>query len=1523
MEPTPADLYLGTRFAPEGELRSHLEPVEPARSSHSLIDPRFDSDSCGVGFVATTTRIPSHAILEDALTALSRLAHRGATAADGKSSDGVGIMAAVPREILLAATGLSLADDRLLGAGVLFLPEGETRAESLLQRCLASHDLEVLVWRDVPTRPEALGEIALSAMPKIRQVLVADKLTSIPDAQSTMERRLYLARKQFERAHEQGHVTGYICSLSTQTIVYKAMCSGSLLSTFYPDLTDPRFISTFCVFHQRYATNTAPSWDRAQPGRMFAHNGEINTVWGNRSRMAARDATLPVECKPVLTRSGTDSTSLDETIELISKNGRSLSEAVRMLLPPATLVGHESSFLRYHADCIEPWDGPAAIAFSDGRVVGAALDRNGLRPSRFAMTEDGLVVAGSEAGLVDLDPETVTHSGRLGPGQMLVVDLIEGRVFENEELLELFDTGAPYATRLESIPFAPADSGMVSSADDVLAWQRGFGYTREDVKMILQPMAAEGKDPVWSMGDDTPLALLAKAPRPMYAYFRQRFAQVTNPAIDPLREACVVSLHTRLGPWSHMLDKNAPLPGVSLASPYLSLAQVAALRAGEHPHGEELPVQELACVYSSTLTVEAALDVIRQEAIELVRNGARILLLTDRAAISGGEVFGTRLPIPMAMATGAVHQALVDAGLRTLAGLAVEAGDCRDIHHAAVLIGYGAGAVCPWLALETARLQGGEEPAAAEKKMLKAFDAGLAKVMSKMGISVVDSYRGAHLFDILGLHKSVVDHCFPGTPAPLSGIGFAELDKHLRETWLPKETTSTTSAELPDYGWVRFRKAEVAEPHSWQPGNVKALQTATGGTRAGIAPADPAAAFAIFTQELTSREPAVLRNLLAIRPVGAPVDLDEVESAKSLCTRFVASAMSLGSLSPEAHTTITIAMNMLGGRSNTGEGGEDREVYKVPAPVTPTWGGGAAQSAGGTAVAELVPVATEAPMLKNNRIKQVASGRFGVTAEYLAHADEIEIKVAQGAKPGEGGQLPGHKVSGLIARLRHAQPGVSLISPPPHHDIYSIEDLAQLIYDLKRVNPRARVGVKLVSSCGVGTVAAGVAKAYADFIVIAGNTGGTGAAALSSIKYAGNPWELGLAEAQQVLMHNGMRGRVRLRTDGGLATAQDVLIAALLGADEYAFGTAVLVAIGCDMARQCHLNSCPTGIATQKPELRAKFRGKPEHIVRFFEELADDLRHLLARYGLRSLAEAIGRTDLLEQVRFDGNLDLEPMLAGGGAGPRSWLGERNDQPQEQPALDERWTLEALAAIEAGQSLTVESPLSNKDRAIGARLAGELSLLRAQADLPADVTFKLTGTAGQSFGAFAVEGMTLVLDGQANDFVGKGLSGGALVIRARGRAAINSGQHVILGNVALYGATGGTLFAAGRAGERFAVRNSGATSVVEGVGDHGCEYMTGGTVAVLGRAGINFAAGMTGGLAWVYDEDGSFVSEQRYHPEFVTAEPFATLNPDGQDSLRALVERHAQAANSSLAQAMLADWHSRAQAFVRLTPKPQV
>jgi glutamate synthase (NADPH/NADH) large chain len=1487
-------------------------------SSPSLIDERFDHDSCGVGFVASALGKASHKILQDALTALARLEHRGAVAPDGASSDGIGIMAGIPRALLLADTGIVLGADEILVVGMVFLPQDETRAEGVIESCLISQQLRVLAWRDVPTMPEILGEIALSTMPRIRQVLVADA-ASPESGLDSMERRLYLARKQFERVIELGEVSGYICSLSSKTIVYKAMCLGRLLPNFYPDLAATEYVTNFAVFHQRYATNTLPAWHRAQPGRYLGHNGEINTVWGNRSRMAARDSTLPVECKPVLTKDGTDSTSLDEAVELIAQNGRTIAEAVRMLLPPA-IVKRASPFLQYHAGCSEPWDGPAAIAFSDGDVVGAALDRNGLRPCRYAITSDGLVVAGSEAGLVDLDPEMLIESGRLGPGQMIGVDMVERKIYHNDEMLDAFDAKATYATLVEDTPLLGVEGTDV--VGDLAALQRGFGYTKEDVKMILQPMAATGKDAVWSMGDDTPLAFLAHSPRPLYSFFRQRFAQVTNPAIDPLREAIVVSLNTRFGPWAHILEKNAPLPGLSLKSPFLSLGQVAALRARAYPHRDELRLDELSCVFEPSLTLEEAIDELCGRAVEMVRGGVRLLLLTDRGASAQA------LPVPMAMATGAVHQALVAAGLRTLCGLAVEAGDCRDIHHAAVLIGYGAGAVCPWLALETAKsLQ--PEGVDGEAMMLKALDAGLAKVMSKMGISVVDSYRGAHLFDVLGLHISVVERCFTHTPAPLSGIGFTELDRRLRLTWLEPETAAV---DLPDFGWVKFRKADVAEPHLWQPGNVRALQTVVGSTRAGGVSSDPAGAFAIFSRGMDAGEAVTLRDLMEVRPDGPELALDAVELPESLCKRFVASAMSLGSLSPEAHQTITAAMNSMGARSNTGEGGEDPDVYRpqVQGSRFKVPGGGAVDSAstssGGAAVAELVAAPAVHTDL-NNKIKQIASGRFGVTAEYLAHAEEIEIKVAQGAKPGEGGQLPGHKVSGLIARLRHAQPGVSLISPPPHHDIYSIEDLAQLIYDLKRVNPRAAVGVKLVSSCGVGTVAAGVAKAYADYVVIAGNTGGTGAAALSSIKYAGNPWELGLAEAQQQLRATGMRDRVRLRTDGGIATARDVLVAALLGADEYAFGTAVLVSLGCDMARQCHLNTCPTGIATQRPELRAKFRGKPEHVVTFFRQLSGDLQRLLAKMGLPSLEAAIGRVDLLEQVRFDGNLDLTPVLSTRGEGPMRWMGIRNERPEptgrKKVALDDAWTEPALAAVAKGEPFVVRSAITNEHRAVGARLSGELAVQRAKGELDeADVRFELDGTAGQSFGAFAAKGLTLVLTGQANDFVGKGLSGADLVMRAVGRAAERSDEHVLLGNVALYGATSGRLFAAGRAGERFAVRNSGVTAVIEGVGDHACEYMTGGMVAILGEIGINFGAGMTGGLAWVFDEAQTLIAETRYHTEFLEATPFAEVPSAQQDALKALVEEHVALAKSSLGARLLADWDAVAKSFVLFTPKPQ-
>jgi glutamate synthase (NADPH/NADH) large chain len=868
----------------------------------------------------------------------------------------------------------------------------------------------------------------------------------------------------------------------------------------------------------------------------------------------------------------------------------------------------------------------------------------------------------------------------------------------------------------------------------------------------------------------------------------------------------------------------------------------------------------------------------------------------------------------MALAAGAVHMALIRAGQRTHAGLAVETGDCRDLHHAAVLLGMGAGAVCPWLALETARSL---NPEKGEANLLHAFNLGLAKIMSKMGISVVDSYRSAHLFDSLGLSQEVVDRCFFGTPAPLGGVGFDVLEAYIRQTWLGSfgnatdapegdspAPTATVTRDLPDYGWVRFRKADKAEPHSWQPTTVKALQTVVGTARGVAAVAEPAVAWAAFSTQAVEKQPASLRDLLEVLPAGAPLALEQVEAPASMYKRFIASAMSLGSLSPEAHQTITAAMNMIGARSNTGEGGEDPAVYQPNVDL------------------DLVGKPTPSHLL-NNKVKQVASGRFGVTAEYLMHAEEIEIKIAQGSKPGEGGQLPGHKVTELIARLRHAQPGVQLISPPPHHDIYSIEDLAQLIYDLKRVNPKAAIGVKLVSECGVGTVAAGVAKAYADYIVIAGHNGGTGASPLSSIKYAGNPWELGLAEAQQVLLANGLRGRVRLRCDGGLRTARDILIAALLGADEYAFGTAVLVALGCDMARQCHLNTCPTGIATQRPDLRAKFRGRPEHVIRFFEELARDLQILLSQYGLPSIEAAIGRTDLLEQVRHDGALNLAPLLAASPTGETHWQGKRNLRETKLPPIDDAWVEPAMAAYQAGEHFVHDALVSNEDRTLGARLAGELALLNTNGTrTDSMLTFTMTGIAGQSFGAFAAPGMQLVLKGMANDFVGKGLSGGEIILRGQGRAALQSELHVILGNVALYGATSGALFAAGRAGERFAVRNSGALAIVEGVGDHGCEYMTGGLAVILGATGFNFGAGMTGGLAWVFDEDGDFLTRGLYHPDFLNPEPYETLDIEARESIRGLVQLQGEKTASTRAYWLLSKWEELAPRFIRLTPKPQ-
>jgi glutamate synthase domain-containing protein 2/glutamate synthase domain-containing protein 1/glutamate synthase domain-containing protein 3 len=1485
------------QFAPSAPAGNY-PPSAPSYVEGSLIDARFDSDSCGVGFVARLSGEPSHQILAHAITALSRLEHRGAVASDGKSSDGVGVTTVLPRGWLLKQVDVTLPAHKPLGVAVVFLPEDDAAQRAEIASALAAQNLDELYWRAVPVRPEVLGEIANSSRPAIWQLLITTKRPE------DFDRRLYLARKQFERSG----LPGYICSMSSRTMIYKALCAGRLLPEFFPDLADQEFKTPIALFHQRYATNVLPSWDRAQPFRTIAHNGEINTIWGNRARMEARAATMPLDLHPVLSQGGSDSTSLDEIVELLANNGRTVGEAVRMLLPPAN-PANNSPFLQYNGDCMEPWDGPAALAFTDGRQVGAILDRNGLRPCRFAVDDTGLVVAGSEAGLVDMDPAHIVHSGRLGPGQMIVADLDFNRFFENDEILSIYDQKRQYEDLIQlDVPLEDsANPPAPLAAAELNRLQHSFGYTREDVRMVLAPMAGEGKDAVWSMGDDTAIAPLAKAPRPLYAFFRQRFAQVTNPPIDPLREAVVLKMHTRLGPWPHIFELHEPLPGLSLNTPLLTLAQMHALKQGNHAQSENMLHAILHCTWTPDTSLEVAIDILAARAVELVGAGAALLVLTDRNASPDA------LPIPMALATGAVHHALIRSGVRAEVGLAVEAGDCREIHHLAVLLGMGAGAVCPWLALETA---GDLDAEKGETNLIHALELGLAKVMSKMGISVVDSYRGAHLFDAIGIAQNVVDKCFPGVPAPIGGIGFEQLEAYVRQLWSSQPpssqqeepsdgdvavvATAQQTRELPDYGFVRFRKADGAESHQWQPQLVRALQAVVGSTKQGAALA--LTPFATFSAQATETDPVHLRDLIEIRPAGPEVALESVEPAGNITRKFIASAMSFGSLSPEAHQTITEAMNLLGARSNTGEGGEDPAVYSAIEGV---------------------------PSLLNNKIKQVASARFGVTAEYLAHAEELEIKIAQGAKPGEGGQLPGHKVTELIARLRHAQPGMQLISPPPHHDIYSIEDLAQLIWDLKRVNPRAAVGVKLVSGCGVGTIAAGVAKAYADYIVIAGHSGGTGASPLSSIKYAGNPWELGLAEAQQVLVHNGLRGRVRLRTDGGLRTARDIVIAALLGADEFAFGTSVLVALGCDMARQCHLNTCPTGIATQRPELRAKFRGKPEHVVRYFDELASEVRQLLGKLGLSSLADATGRTDLLEQIRWDAGLDLKSMLKAsvisseiGGA--TRWEGGRNDRPEQHVPVDNAWVEPALEAYKSNKPFRLVTRVTNEDRTLGARLSGELALFKTHnpAATGSKLVFKMHGIAGQSFGAFVTSGVTLELDGLANDFVGKGLSGGELILRGVGRAAEDSAAHTLLGNVALYGATGGWLFAAGRAGERFGVRNSGALAIVEGVGDHGCEYMTGGLAVVLGETGINFGAGMTGGLAWIYDEEGDFLGKGRYHKSFLQPETWEDLDHAARQSIHELVELHAAKTQSRRAQYLLANWEQESQRFVRLTPKPQ-
>ena len=1479
-----------------------------AHSRAPGLDPWCEHDACGVGFVARASGERSADVTRLALQALARVAHRGAAATD-RSGDGAGLLTQIPLSLFYreaASRGLALERGQPFAVGAFFLPRSDDalcRATGIIEDVLRGDGITVLGWRDVPVDPDVLGAGARATLPAIRQVVLAAPADGGRRDEAAWERALYLARRTIERRVaevEPSLEPFFACSLSCRTLVYKALLTGTQLAGFYPDLVSPDFETAIAIFHQRYSTNTTSSWPLAQPFRMLAHNGEINTLWGNRNAMRAREPALtaPVwgegveRLKPVIWSEGSDSASLDNALELLVRSGRDPVHALMMLVPEA----HEGAvemdpalrgFYEFHECLVEPWDGPAALAFSDGVLVGSALDRNGLRPCRYKVTRDGLVVAGSEVGLVDLDPAEVVESGRLGPGELLVVDTRRNAILHNDDAKRAVARQRPYdrwAAR-GILPLRPTarlpDTPSLDEAERV-ARQIAFGWSFEDLRYVLEPMSSAGQDAVWSMGDDTPIPPLARVPPSLYVYLRQRFAQVTNPPIDPLRETLVMSLRMHLGRRASLLaDRPGGLRLVQNEHPVLLAEEMAALRTVVGAQAVTLEATWQAA--SGPEALRAALDGLCRAAGRAVRQGARIVILSDVAANRD------RAPLPMPLAVGAVHQHLLQKGLRTRLGLVAEAGDAWDVHHFAALIGYGAEAVYPWLALDSVRHQVEEEDAPA--RFRAAAEKGLLKILSKMGISTLSSYCGAQIFEALGLGAEVVDRCFTGTVSTIGGIGFAEIAEDVlarqRRAYPEGAGGATPEPALPDHGRVRYRRD--GEDHGWSPPLVRAMHEAVA--------ADTPPAYDAFRSRVAARAPASPRDLLAFR-AATPIPIEQVEPAGTIRRRFISTAMSLGALSPEAHRTLAIGMNRMGARSNSGEGGEDPDTY-LPLPN------------GDRA---------------DNRIKQVASGRFGVTTQYLVRADELEIKIAQGSKPGEGGQLPGHKVTALIARLRHSVAGVPLISPPPHHDIYSIEDLAQLIHDLKQVNPRARVGVKLVAEAGVGRVAAGVAKAYADYVLVSGHNGGTGASPLSSIKHAGSPWELGLAETQALLIENGLRHRIEVRVDGGFRTGRDVVIAALLGAETYGFGTAALVALGCDMARQCHLNSCPTGIATQRPELRAKFRGTPEQVVAYFTWIAEDVRRILADLGCRSVDEIIGRADRLERVDHPEvpraqMLDLSLLLADPVAkrdAPRRRTTERNDRPGVQ-SLDEEILRSLGPRLAAGRPFAGVYDIGNHHLTVGARIAGHIAERVGQAGLPAGwIRLRFRGSAGQSFGAFALPGMRLELEGEANDYVGKGLSGGDLVIRPFREAAATDATdpQVILGNTALYGATGGTLFAAGRAGDRFAVRNSGAVAVIEGAGDHCCEYMTAGAVVVLGPVGRNFAAGMSNGVAYVLDETEVFMRSVNHDMVDVLE-----LEEEDDVLVRRLVHEHAASTGSVRALEVLEAWERYRQLFRKVAPHP--
>ena len=1386
---------------------------------------RRERDACGIGFLADASGRASRTIIDGLLEGLARMRHRGAIGADRLTGDGAGLLLPLPR---------ALIPGPWCGLAMVFLRDEAARA-AIEEACVAE-GLGLGGWRSVPTVPAVLGEQARASMPQIEQLVLLQPFgVSLDEA----EGRAYRARRRVQQ--EPG---AYVASLSFRTVTYKALCAADQLEAFYPDLRDPALAVPFGIFHQRFSTNTAPSWERAQPLRLLCHNGEINSIDGNVAWMRARGH--------VLEEDGSDSTLLDNALELLVRGGRDIRHSAAMLIPEAVDADPEldervRSFYRYHATLLEPWDGPAGVVFTDGRVVGATLDRNGLRPLRYAVADDRLVACASEAGALSLPAGAEIRRGRLGPGQMLVVDPAVG-IEESAAVKQRLAGKRPY-TRWLRATVQPLDAGVPVSppTESLTARQAAAGYTREDLSLLLRPSAATGHEPTSSMGDDTALPPLAGRARPVTSYLRQRFAQVTNPPIDHLRERSVMSLRTLIG-------ARAPL-------------------VGEHPRSARLLELESFFLFPSAAFALARRAVVLDATFDECEGLQRACLrLADEALSSRGGLVvlddrGVEMSVPPVLGVGAVHQRLVAAGARTTTSIIVITDEPREAHDFACLIGYGADAVCPRLALETVAALASEDklggdhpsPAEAQLRFRESVEDGVLKILSKMGIADIASYRGAQLFEALGLARDVVDLCLTGSPSEIGGIGFAELE---REALLRR----LNSSQLENPGYVKYRKG--GEPHATTPPVVDALQRAAHALRRRD--------YDRFADLVNTRPPLELRDLLELAPTGLPLDVDEVEPVETIVRRFSSGAMSHGSLSAEAHETVAIAFNRLGARSNSGEGGEDPARFRTE---------------------------------RNSRIKQVASARFGVTPEYLAYADELQIKIAQGSKPGEGGQLPGHKVTAEIARLRHTQAGVELISPPPHHDIYSIEDLAQLVFDLKQANPAAAVSVKLVASAGVGLVAAGVAKALADVIHIAGADGGTGASPLASIKHAGVPWELGLTETQRTLVESGLRGRVRLRADGGLKTGRDVIVAALLGADEVAFGTALLIAEGCLMVRSCHLDTCPVGIATQRPELRSKFTATPEAVQGYLLFVAEEVRRYLAALGLRTFAEAVGRADLLRRretnERRSSSLDLRRLT---DACPGGFTGEA--QPcAEGGELGQRLAGDAAAALEEDRLVELCYSIGNRDRTVGAQLGVEIGRRFGAGPPPGRVRARFEGSAGQSFGAFLAAGVELDVVGEANDYVGKGMSGGRIVVLP---PCDDAGDPVLLGNAALYGATGGELFSSGRAGERFAVRNSGATAVVEGVGDHACEYMTGGRVVVLGEVGLNAGAGMSGGELYVLDAAGRL--PLRLNTQLVVAERYAG------EELRALLEAHVHHTRSGRALAILERWHEAEQLFWRVIPR---